>query len=511
MDYKLTRENFCVKEVLYSGKNEQSVEFDCILPDYCPEIFKVLSLVITPSISKHTISGSRLNYEMTAVIKILYSSENGEISSLTQNLNYSKSIDLPYSPKSPCIILSPVTETSGCRVINKRRVDIRGIISVDICVSQDETKQAVSNADGAGIQLKRELITYPSKRLCRTKRVTVIDEVDVGSAKPAVKTVLMADASVISLDKKTLTGKLLTKGEAEVCVLYISEGSNDIESIKFTLPFSQISDIEGLDDRYDLFVDAFVQSCELRPCANGDQTKNECELSIEIRCTALRFESTELACDAYSTKYKTDISFTDAEIECMPVAINETHKQKTTLTYSEGEICAVLSAGACAGRVTATVNESANELVLKGKMTVNSFAKNESGKIIYLESAVPFEYKLPLKGNCSQSAQAYAAVTAVQYNLLSSNAIEVTVEMKIKGYLFEVCDVTLISDISVDKTQPIVCDDGCAVKLYFAQAGEEPWEIAKRCNTSVKAIMEENDLEGERLLSSGMLLIPMSN
>ena len=48
-----------------------------------------------------------------------------------------------------------------------------------------------------------------------------------------------------------------------------------------------------------------------------------------------------------------------------------------------------------------------------------------------------------------------------------------------------------------------------AVKLYFGVPGEDVWDIAKRYSTSVDAIIEENDLAGERLEKGGMLLIPI--
>ena len=48
-----------------------------------------------------------------------------------------------------------------------------------------------------------------------------------------------------------------------------------------------------------------------------------------------------------------------------------------------------------------------------------------------------------------------------------------------------------------------------ALKLYFGKAQEEIWEIAKRCHTSVEAILEENDLTQEQLTENAMLLIPI--
>ena len=52
-------------------------------------------------------------------------------------------------------------------------------------------------------------------------------------------------------------------------------------------------------------------------------------------------------------------------------------------------------------------------------------------------------------------------------------------------------------------------DGDYAVKLYFGVENEDIWDIAKRCSTSVAAVMEENELSGDKLSSGGMLLIPI--
>lgn len=511
MDYKLNRENFTVKETLFDGTVQQSAELDYILPDYYPEIFKVLSIKILPSISKRNLSGTKLDYELVAKVRLVYVSESGEISCVEQELSYGKTAELSASAKSPKISIQPYTESASCRVVNKRRVDIRGIISIAINAVADETNQAVTQAFGGGIQLKKSLITYPSKRIAVTKRVTVVDEVELGLSKPAVKTVLRADSSVLTFDKKILSGKLLTKGEAEVSLLYIPEGQQDPESIRFTVPFSQISDVEGLDDRYDVIIDASVSSCEIKPSAKSDNPTVGCELSIEISCLAMRFDSQELAQDAFSTMFETEIQTIDSSIECIPVPINETCRGKASLTYYDGEISSVICAGAEAGRITSDTTKD-GETVLSGRIVYYAYAKNESGKPIYLETSEIFEHKLPGKAPGAQrTAEIRAAVNSSAYNLTSSNAMEITADLRLTGHLFESCTKSFISGIVLNEAKPVECDKDTAVKLYYAEKGEEPWQIAKRCHASVSAITEENELECERLEESKMILIPITN
>lgn len=509
MDFKLTRENFTVQKTIVNTVSEQAVELDYVLPDYCPEIFKVLSCRIYPAAQKRSYSGTKLGYELTAHVRVVYASESGEISAVEQTLSYDKSIELGYSPKSPVVYIEPSVETKSCRVVNKRRVDIRGVIAVKIRVLADEPRQAVTAASGGGLQLKKELVTFPSKRLFITKQVTVIDEVEIIDTKPPVGVVLRTEAAVNSADKKILSGKLLTKGEAGVTVIYIPEGGGEIERISFDLPFSQVSDIEGLDDRFDVFVDASVSSCTIRPSAKSEPAKIECELGVDISCLALKFESASLAEDVFSTEFETVSETSDCEIECIPAPINLAHRQKGTLTYSEGEIRSVICAGAEPACAASVVKKASGKSAIVGKITATVFAKNESGKPICLESDIPFEHELDGEVCDCGGSKIKTAVGAVTYNLVSSNAIEVTADIKINGYICEAKTRAFISEVKLDETRPIQRDRDCSLKLYYAETGEQPWEIAKRCRASLSAILEENEIDSEAVETGCMLLIPI--
>lgn len=511
MDIKLSKEPFVTQKILMNQEAQQSLELDYVLPDYCPEIFKVLSLKIYPSASKRTVNGSKLSFELTALVRVSYVSEQGEISSVEQTLSYDKSFDLNTSPKNPVVYIDPLVETKSCRVVNKRRIDVRGVITTKIRVYADEQTQAVSGAAGGGLQLKKSLVTYPSRRLFITKRVTVVDEVEIISTKPPIGCVLRADAAVTSSEKKVLSGKLLTKGEVSVSVLYVPEaGGNSVdpEKISFDLPFSQVSDIEGLDEHYDIFVDASVAACDIRPLPKSEPAKLECELKIDISCLALRFESSRLADDVFSTECETQCERTDCLVECVPGMLNEQHRAKTVLTYSEGEIKTVLSAHAeCC--VTGITKKTSGESAVSGRLSVTVYAKNESGKPICLENDVPFEHELPGSVCDCAGSRITACAGGVAYNLAGSNAIEVSCEVKLRGYVCEVAPRSFITSVTLDETKPVERDRECSLKLYYAEPGESPWEIAKRCRTSLKGVIEENDIDGETVENGGMLLIPI--
>ena len=57
-------------ETLFDGQAEQGVELDHVLPDYYPEIFKILKCCITPRVTSAAASGGKLMLDGCAVIQI---------------------------------------------------------------------------------------------------------------------------------------------------------------------------------------------------------------------------------------------------------------------------------------------------------------------------------------------------------------------------------------------------------------------------------------------------------
>lgn len=95
------------------------------------------------------------------------------------------------------------------------------------------------------------------------------------------------------------------------------------------------------------------------------------------------------------------------------------------------------------------------------------------------------------------------------YKLTASNALEITVDIRLTGFIYEDCEKSFVINVLPDDTKPLESDSKTAIKLYFAKKGEEPWDIAKSCRASLEAISEENELDSERLEEDRMILIPL--
>ena len=96
-----------------------------------------------------------------------------------------------------------------------------------------------------------------------------------------------------------------------------------------------------------------------------------------------------------------------------------------------------------------------------------------------------------------------------RYELSDKNSLQCRCRLKADGMILGIMPVSFITGIKVDETREKKRESESAMTIYYADEGESIWSIAKRYNTSISAVMEENSLEDEFLPEKKIVLIPM--
>ena len=137
-------------------------------------------------------------------------------------------------------------------------------------------------------------------------------------------------------------------------------------------------------------------------------------------------------------------------------------------------------------------------------------AKDSSGMIVMPDKDEAFEEKIAVGSDISgKDVSADIRVSGVSYNISSDGVLTAKAELTADITSGGSSSITAVTDIVVDASSKKQRDGDYAVKLYFGIENENVWDIAKRYSTSVDAVMEENELNGEKLENGGMLLIPI--
>lgn len=514
MDFRINRETIPVSENVFEGVQEQGVEMDYILPDYYPDIFRLVRCEVVPVITGYSVNGDKLSYELRCDIKILYCSEGGSaLQCVTQRQNFSKTAELGRTGENFTARLTPKTDHINFRAVNKRRLDLRGAVSVKISVTGETAQEVISDAFGMNIQIKKTPVRFASKKITAEKTLQLSEEIEVPTTQPPVISIINTRCIIPECEKKMISGKLLAKGSAELKLLYSCEKDGGaIEPISFSMPFSQIIDIDGIDDTFDCTVTPEVVSCDITPTAdkNAENRIIKCEIELRLICCAVKTASVMLGTDAFSTVYPCSVLVSEIKAEQIPVIYDESFRHSAKISEGDSVPQTIYSMWCTPKNINTRISDDGNSVIISGMLTYSMASRDNAGMIIMPDKDEAFEEIINLPDNitgCNVSAE--ISIRDVSYNISSEGILSAKSDICAKISVYSCSSINALTDISVDESVKKQRDGDYAIKLYFGIENEEVWDIAKRYSTSVNAVIEENDLSGDRLENGGMLLIPI--
>lgn len=509
MDFKLTRQSVSVNEVIYDGSAEQPVELDYILPDYYPDIFKILKCRVSPKVISAKCSGSKLIIDAAVFIKVLYEApESSTVEIIDQKYTFSKSVDLPKETAEPTVRVTAKSDYMNCRAVNERRIDIRGAVSCKINVEDSVYQDIARSAEGCGIQLKPAEKKCVVSRLGVSKYFTVREEIDLNEAESFASTIETCE-TLDMIQTKIIANKIIFKAKINSEVLYKKE-NGEISDMSFDIPVSQIIDLNGISEDDKCNFDSKIVMCELTPVkgANGETKTLSCEYLLFVECEACSEEEITVVTDAYSTKYEAECVASNIHFESAPEIIRGSFVKKAELSPSE-EISSVVGSWSEIGDATAKIIDG--RLSVFGNLCVSVLARNTDGRIVLCEKNEPFEYELS-SDICGDASVVCVKAEAVKTKTFSGSDNKLEIEAGINTCVtvkaFEAAKV--ISDIKINTEAVKEKSDDYALKIYYAQSGEELWSIAKRYNTSITGIINENDGISDAFEERTMILIPIA-
>lgn len=506
MELKLDRAMLLTDEPSSGITQEQGVELDYVLPDYFPDVHKLVKCTVTPSVLSQAVDGNRLNYELRTEIRILYYSAGSHIlQCVVQNLHFSRTAELPSAGCSAALL--PVTDYANCRAVSSRRLDVRGAVTIRITAASCRQREVVCNAFSDGIQLRKVPVEFPARQFSASRSLVLSEELELNSTQPPVLHIVRCQTKTMGKNQKFVSGKLLVQGELQVHLLYACEKDGDgaLEPMEFSIPFSQLMEPEGLEEKDPCDTQVSVVSCDIKPVtdAAGEVRLLKCEAELRVECSGVHMESGELVTDAFSTRFPCEVSSENVFTGGCPRPVSESLSVPVKIACTDGEPDCVYDAWCDICNLSTRQEEG---ILVTGMLCCHVLIREKDGCPRMLEKEEPFEFRLPGAAG-EERAQVRACVENCSYNLSQSAEISLKTEIRLEGTLRQYTPCCAVTDIRLGE-EPLV-PKNYALKLYFGRENESVWDIARSCCTSVSAVMEENDLTGDVLPEDGMLLIPM--
>lgn len=512
---EIIRPSVCIDEIVFDGQTEQSVELDHILPDYCPDIFKVLSCTLTPKILSYNVSSDcRLNIDGIVYIKVLYLTENSDnVQCIDQRYTYSKTVDMgrKNAPAvEPVVTLQTKADYCSCRAVSPRRIDIRGAVSCRIKATASVEYSLPNIPDG--LQVRQTEINCCGKTLFAQKQLTVREEIDTGAS--GISFIMQCSTVPKITDLRVIADKAVLKGTVTVNALYGTPDSENPEnagaagSEKMTadIPISAILDIDGITSSHQTFPEISVMNCELLP--KPESGILSCDLLVECRVRAQLEDTLRIATDVYSTEYDTEFTSNLLKISTEPRTLSQNFTVHTDISTDKGEIRSIWDAASELKNTALRPGEN-GDLLLTGQLCSRVYGVNTDGVPFFCEKQEQIEQVMTAENASDDTIADFTAnVIDTGFAIHPDGNLELTSTIELQASLHNIMPVEAVDTVTVHEDQPKHSSDEFALRICYTGDTADCWSIAKQYNTTVKAIMEENDIENCDEPLSGMIVIP---
>ena len=356
------------------------------------------------------------------------------------------------------------------------------------------------DADDEGVECKKKAFEADLALCSACENFTVMEEYELSAP---ISSVVRMNATPKVLEHKIVSGRLIIKGEIDLTIIYVSDEADSVKEAHFTLPVNHFMSVgcaeEG--DRADLRLDI----CRLSAEPIGREGKEiAVEVFLEASAEITRKETIEALCDCYCIGRESACE--KGEISINTLSKNESKTHEIRLPLDESISGEVIDAFAEIKNTLASVNEQ-GEVMLKGDLSAGMLARSGDGEIAALQKSQPIEVSL------AADRDYIGAVCDGEMQVLSAarvpNKNEVCVTLLLAAKILKSETIPVVSGMSIS-SEETARDPKTAMIIYFAKAGEDAFDIAKRYNTSYRAVMEQNGLEDGVLSSNKKILIPMT-
>ena len=497
---------FCEND--FETTAEQSVEADIILPDYCPEIKRILKCSVIPQIISVQNYEGKITAQGNVVVRIIYIGDNDRIFAYEQSYPVQKTVESEKLRLGSVATVKAVTDYVNCRAVSSRRLDIRAMLTFVFKSVSKREETVLSYADGNGIQILKSDYSFADLKTVTEKGFFLTEVIELGSDKPVIGRILNSSAYISVSEKKIINNKMLVKGDCYIKIYYLSESDSSVECTEHTIPISQIIEAEGIYEECESFINLNVTACEAVSKVDSSGETKLIDLNVRVSAFVLGYLNSSLGiiADAYSTECDVKNNFKSLDVLSLNTVNNNTFTNKVILE----------SIGVSVDRVYAVwcsdikfnCNLKDNNCLVSGNYQVTVIYKDSENQGGIIQKPVDFEYSVPLKNSCERIVcYPMLQLCGCSCAVIGESKLELKTEISAVINVLSSEVVRYVSNIELIERKSESKDD-CALTVYFCDKNEKIWNIAKRYRTTVEAITEENGLSGEYVTEKKTLLIP---
>lgn len=512
---KASGENNCIIKKTAVPAATKEVVSELSLPDYLPDVSRLLRTSAVIGAENSYISGQSLEYDGEVDLNVIYATSDGRIKSVPLKAEFDGALPLPETDGDAEARLDLTIDSVNCRLQNPRRLSVRTKLSVGAelytveCVSPSVTGK-LSAEEEAHIRRR----TRDGESFCRVyekdENVPVSEDIEIDAGYPPIGEIVSLSLTPYIYEVRAESGKLSYRGDVAAELIYLAAGEGDsparYAAVRNRIPISGSVDAEGVTDSFYAFGGATVTGVEYRPQANatGENRVAEVDFTYTAHLFAVCNTPVQTVTDMYSTDYKSENEFSDIEL-CRALragAFNFTSDGSAPLDEKDYDTPVASNAAVAVEKI----EPSGSKAVFTGKTSVSVILTNGAGSYIGRSFEYPFRAETEV-GKCRGALECKAFPSVIGVGARVDNGeIKCDAEIGISYAALDKETVRAASVCNVIKDVPKKRPSPSTIVICYPAEGDDLWSIAKRYGTTEDAVREANALSSDKLTGEALII-----
>ncbi len=507
-----------VKTFEDTAHNEISAEYN--LPDYLPDINRLLKVSAKITENSHYLSGDVLEYDGRLKCTLLYATGDGNLKSAEFERDFSGNMSVAGTSGDCDIRFDAGIETVSCRLLNPRKLTakIKLALKSEVYCNVVTTPNIVgklSAGEERALQYRTHAAIGMVMKTAQELATPISEDVELDASLPSIDEIIAVETEPYITEFRASDNSVAYKGEIVAEILYrtVPEENENVEksAMKFAafsakIPISGEIPAENVGEHPVIRASVQIGSMEYRPQQNafGENRTAELDFDYSVYLDIFCNSETEITTDMYSTEYESDCEEESLSYETALCAKSFNFSADGSAEREDTDFdCIVMTTATAAIEQT---EKQGNKLLFTGTANVSVILTNGAG--IYLSRS----FQLPLKGETEAPRSAFPCVIDARACVLSAlsrldgERIQTNLEILVSYTVMEQHTEPRIRQISVYKDRLARNEKSPSLTLCYPSFGETLWDIAKKYSTTVSELMAANGISAENM--PGVLVIP---
>lgn len=489
------------RKAIFNSNCEIGLEGEMVLPDACPDIERILKCTANARVNQKRLDFPRLFVSGTVFLRVLYLDKQNCVQSYDTQIPFSKNIDVNGEGENPVVSIKTSLQYLNCRQLSERRIDTRLTLCMNVNIKACDTMSVVCDIEDEGAEVKREKIEIVEPVYSACESFTAMEEYELAHPISAV-TKMNADARI--LEYKLTAGRVLLRGEVEIDICYLCSENSAVQTAHYILPVSHILSCPDAMEQDNISASLEICKISCEPIGKGESREISVEVLLEACLNAERKREIDAVVDAYLIGRECIAHKREEKLCAFEESVEKNHR--FSLKVDADDISEVIDTYAEIKNAQFTLNEQ-GEIMAKCDVDACLVYRNSQGEALSVNKTAPFEVSLAADrryagAKCQGDIKVLTAKSGQSRKEAFIDALISANVTKEKG-------IDVLHSMDISEKSAVDTGDKTALTIYFATAGEDAFDIAKKYGTSARAVIEENALPDTYIKENKRIVIPM--